>query len=249
MPPIRIYTSKAEVYAHSRWQYAPAAVNTIAQVAGLTKQSTVVELGAGTGILTRPLQKFAGAVFAVEPDISMARWIVSDSEYASTCFVLAAPAECVPLPGGLADLVAAAQAVHWFEPTAARLEINRILKPGGWLALLRNYGISSQLNEALSTLYRSENGVQFESKVPQQHVPEAFYYGNAGYQKFTFPFCIDQDWELFLGGLLSASYAPDEDHPGYSRFVRAVREVFDRFAVQGRVEMQAETELIIGQVH
>src|SRR5947207_1707846 len=40
------------------------------------------------------------------------------------------------LAGGCADLVLAAQAFHWFEPSVALTEFRRILKPGGWVALL-----------------------------------------------------------------------------------------------------------------
>ena len=47
-------------------------------------------------------------------------------------------AESIPLPDASVDVVTVAQAFHWFDAPAALAEIARVLKPGGWLALLWN---------------------------------------------------------------------------------------------------------------
>jgi hypothetical protein len=46
------YSSKAEKYAKYRWGYAAQAIQTIFDVTGISSQSCVADIGAGTGILT-----------------------------------------------------------------------------------------------------------------------------------------------------------------------------------------------------
>jgi len=46
--------------------------------------------------------------------------------------------ECIPLPDAAVDLVTVAQAFHWFRTAEALDEIHRVLRPGGWLALMWN---------------------------------------------------------------------------------------------------------------
>ena len=65
-------------------------------------------------------------------------------------------AEGTTLADGSVDLVTVAQAIHWFDPVAARQEFHRILKPGGWLAICRNEGTDPALGQALSEIYPPE---------------------------------------------------------------------------------------------
>ena len=52
--------------------------------------------------------------------------------------VVGATAEYLPLADGTVDAVVVAQAFHWFDPDRALAEIDRVLRPGGWLALIWN---------------------------------------------------------------------------------------------------------------
>jgi protein-L-isoaspartate O-methyltransferase len=73
-PPVRssaVYSPKAESYAKYRWDYAPAAVETLFEIAGLGLHSALADLGAGTGILTRRLCGRAGQIFSIEPNPEM----------------------------------------------------------------------------------------------------------------------------------------------------------------------------------
>ena len=52
--------------------------------------------------------------------------------------VVGGDSRAVPVAAGTMDAVVAAQAFHWFDPVAALAEIARVLRPGGWLALIWN---------------------------------------------------------------------------------------------------------------
>ncbi|GAA1821105.1 hypothetical protein GCM10009682_46530 [Luedemannella flava] len=88
----------------------------------------IVDLGAGTGIMTRVLVGLGYDVTAVEPDPLMRARLPAASPGVTA---LAGSAEAIPLPEGAVDGMVAAQAYHWFDPDRARAEIARVLRPGG----------------------------------------------------------------------------------------------------------------------
>ncbi|MER5336419.1 class I SAM-dependent methyltransferase [Micromonospora sp. NPDC002717] len=102
---------------------------------GLDAPARVVELGAGTGILTRGVLALGHEVVPVEPDPGMRARL--DAVTPGTTAV-AGSAESVPLPDGAADAVLAGQAYHWFDRERAHAEIARLLRPGGVLAPIWN---------------------------------------------------------------------------------------------------------------
>lgn len=95
----------------------------------------VVDLGAGTGILTRLLMRLGYATTAVEPDPAMRERLIAGTPDAHA---LAGSAEAIPLPDSSADAVTAGQAYHWFDRDRAHPEIARVLRPGGVFAPVWN---------------------------------------------------------------------------------------------------------------
>ncbi|MEJ2867043.1 class I SAM-dependent methyltransferase [Actinomycetospora sp. OC33-EN08] len=92
---------------------------------------TVVDLAAGTGLVTRAILARADApvVVAVEPDRRMLARVTGAT---AACAV----AEHLPLADASVDAVVASSAWHWFDEQAATAEIARVLRPGGTLGLL-----------------------------------------------------------------------------------------------------------------
>ena len=86
----------------------------------------VVELGAGTGKLTRAIAELGGSVIAVEPDQRMLSVLLEQGLEG-----VEGTAESIPLGDGTADGVVAGSSLHWFEFDQALAEIHRILRPGG----------------------------------------------------------------------------------------------------------------------
>ncbi|HEX2849683.1 MAG TPA: class I SAM-dependent methyltransferase [Acidimicrobiales bacterium] len=95
----------------------------------------VVDVGAGTGKFTRLLVSTGADVIAVEPVASMR--VVLQMTLPDVP-VHSGTAERLPIDDESVDVVAAAQAFHWFEAGAALAEAHRVLRPGGALVLVGN---------------------------------------------------------------------------------------------------------------
>ena len=243
-----LFSRKAAIYARYRWDYAPPAIQTVFDMAHLSAASVVADIGAGTGILTRHFIGRVSHVFAVEPDAEMRRWVGQAEAGSASSSVVDGCAEATTLVDHSVDLITVGHAIHWFDPAPARAEFARILKPGGWLAVLCNYGTDERLNEALAGLATAENGVDpVRTMAIPEPKPLSFWYGHDDFSRLAFPFMLYESWEEFIGALTSASHMPDADHPLYGRLEKAARAVYDQFAIDGRLAVPGETELHIGQ--
>jgi len=93
----------------------------------------VVDLGAGTGALTRLLVGRADEVVAVEPDDRM-RAVLGTAVPGARAVV--GRGESIPLPDACADAVLASSSWHWMDPVPTLLEVGRVLVPGGTLGAM-----------------------------------------------------------------------------------------------------------------
>jgi ubiquinone/menaquinone biosynthesis C-methylase UbiE len=246
MDPTSVFSSKAEKYARYRWDYAPQAIEAIFRMAGLTSQSVVADVGAGSGILTRHFIGRVGQVLAIEPNPEMRQILERACGGRPGCMILDARAEATALPEQSLDLIVVGTAFNWFDPSPTRAEFRRILKPGGWLADLRNHATGPDFGPAMDELYHGQTDTL--SIMKGADTPVRFYFGSDDFQRLAFPFQVQNDWPRFFGALASASYAPDEDHPLYPAFERGARAIFDSFNQDGVISMHAVTDLAIGQM-
>lgn len=134
----------------------------ITEILGLVPQTPrIVELGAGTGILTRQLLSHGANVIAVEPSRTMLDVLLqshtpqllgrscggsgssSPEERSRNAHSMlegvCATAEATGLGNDSADIMIAATAWHWFDPEAVQTEILRVLKPRGALVIIGNH--------------------------------------------------------------------------------------------------------------
>ncbi len=125
------FASVADSYERARPGYPPDAVVWLAG----DRQRDVVDLGAGTGKLTRGLVSLGHRVTAIDPLTEMLTLLRASL---GGIAALEGSAEAIPLPDRSADVVTAAQAFHWFDHSAALREIARVLRPGGRVALVWN---------------------------------------------------------------------------------------------------------------
>lgn len=119
------------MYERARPEYPDAAVDWLLP-AGAKK---VLDLGAGTGKLTRALAARGLEVIAVDPSPKMLdqlRAAVPDA------IVHEGSAEDIPVADASVDAVLVAQAWHWVDQSLALPSVARVLRPGGTLGLVWN---------------------------------------------------------------------------------------------------------------
>ena len=125
------FGAAADAYERARPGYPAAALDWL--VPDGARQ--VLDLGAGTGKLTRLLLDRGLEVTAVEPSAGMREQL---SRAVPGATVLAGAAEDIPLAAGSVDAVLVAQAWHWVDEDLAIPEVARVLRPGGQLGLVWN---------------------------------------------------------------------------------------------------------------
>jgi SAM-dependent methyltransferase len=123
------------LYNAARPNYPVGAIEFLITSLGLGATSSVLDLGAGTGIFTRQLLPHVGRLIAVDPSASMrASFAASTPEVA----ILDGSDVAIPLDDDSVDAVTVAQAFHWFDAPRALTEIHRVLRRGGGLGLIWN---------------------------------------------------------------------------------------------------------------
>jgi SAM-dependent methyltransferase len=134
-PESRSFELVADVYERARPGYPQEAIDWIADRLDLRLDRIVLDLGAGTGKLTRSLVDTGARVIAVEPGDAMRAVLERAVPQAEA---MRGSAEDIPLPTASVDAIAIGQAFHWFRHDVAMPELHRVLRPRGGVALIWN---------------------------------------------------------------------------------------------------------------
>jgi SAM-dependent methyltransferase len=182
----RGFSRNASEYARARPSFPAEALDWLAAEAALEPGAPVIELGAGTGLLTRDLLARGLEVTAVEPLAEMREEL---ARAIPDLRVVDAVAEELPLPDVSAAAVVAANSLHWFHLDRALPEIHRVLTPGGAMLLLWTLrDTDDPLQAQIETLARrlTRDGAVYPAANPgkalaaselfEKHVDRAFHF-------------------------------------------------------------------------
>jgi SAM-dependent methyltransferase len=128
-------------YHRHRPPYPDALIDEACAVAGIGSGAPVLEIGCGTGQLTRSLLACGLRVTAVEPgDKLIARARDQLEDLGDVCFVNGR-LEDVSLPEAEYEAVFCASAIHWVDPDVSWRQAAAALVDGGTLALISYFGL------------------------------------------------------------------------------------------------------------
>ena len=246
------FSTRVDNYIKYRPGYPEGVAATLRDACGLTPVSVVADVGSGTGLLARLFLDFGCRVTGIEPNAEMRaageRLLAQYPGFTS----LDGSAEATGLPSASVDFVTAGQAFHWFDPALAREEFRRILKPGGWVALvwnerrldstpfLRDY-------EALLNTYGTDyQQINHRNVEEDARILPAFFGGE--YQVARFEMLQTFGFDGVRGRMESSSYVPEADHPNYQPMLSALRRIFDRHQRDGVVAFEYDTRLFYGKI-
>jgi len=226
-------------------------VDLLARECGLSSASVIADVAAGTGLLTEIFLARGFNVVAVEPNQQMREACATLTAQYPHLRSVEGTAEATGLADQSVDLITVGQAMHWFDLKRTRAEFVRILKPGGWCAVL--YNNRRLTGDAFHEGYEKiliEHGTDY-SKVRDSHLDEdrltAFFAPNA-MRTATFENAQHLTIEGLMGRILSSSYMPQPGHPGHEAMSRVADAHFNEHQIAGHVRMEYDCVVCYGQL-
>jgi ubiquinone/menaquinone biosynthesis C-methylase UbiE len=227
------FDSAAEEYERGRPGYPDEAIEAVAFELGLSGDSRVLDLAAGTGKLTRSLTGRFAEVIAVEP---LAEMRAQFARKVAGVEVLDGSAETIPLDDAGVDAIFVAQAFHWFDGRRALAEFKRVLRARGGLALLWNTTpwetretpwfatVDDLLHDRrvdLATLRRNASG-RWREAFEDEHDFEPL-------EEASFDNPQESSRREFVDSLASRSYIAVLEPPERAAVLAGLEELLDRF--------------------
>ena len=137
----KVFDQIAAEYDRHRPAYPDELVDQACQIAGLGRGDHVLEVGCGSGQLTRSLAARGLHVTALEPGANLIALARQNLHGAGEVEFVNAPFEDALLPGEQFQAVFSASAFHWIDPKVSWQKAADALVPGGTLALLQYCGL------------------------------------------------------------------------------------------------------------
>lgn len=235
------FSDRVEAYLAGRPRYPAALVTHLEALGALPPQGIVADIGVGTGLSAEPFLDAGHRVIGIEPNAPMR---AAGVEYLARYPAYQAcdgTAEASGLAPASIDLVIAGQAFHWFDPARFRAESLRILRPGGWAALIWNDRDLSGTPflvgyEALLIEYGNDYQAIRYRHQGTDAIP--VYFGGRAPQPAEFRHQRNMDWNALAALAGSASYLPAADQPRHADLMAALRRLFVANAAGGTIEMR-----------
>lgn len=246
---INKFTNKATKYSNYRPKYPEELIDFLIESTNLQSNSVVVDIGCGTGILTKQLLNRGIKTIGVEPNIEMYNQAKKDLQ-GYNCQIINASAENTQLDDNIASLITVAQALHWFDLSKFICEYNRLLGNDGQVAILYNnmnksdiaVGEFLDVHRTLCPLYRG-----FSKGINNHEDIYTEMFGQNGFITKAFENNQVLNYEEYMGYVESLSYSLEPKDENYQKYKKALSEIFDTYSNSGRIEFPTTTSLVLSK--
>lgn len=246
------FSDRVEDYVRYRPDYPAEILPMLVREVGFSSRSIVADIGSGTGKLSNLFLDYGNPVYGVEPNDEMRLAAETLLARYNNFNSLKGTAETTGLGDSTVDLITAGQAFHWFDVPNARIEFQRILKPGGTVMLVWNQWsadlspLLAEYSDLLIKFSLDANRVRHDTQRVDDEI-KAFF-GPDGHKIQYFDNKQVLDFEGLKGRLLSSSYSPLPGHPSHEPMMARLREIFDKYAQNGRIEFLYKTHVYYGAI-
>jgi len=247
------FTGKADIYKKYRPTYPKELIEYLYSQVGFSQNSVIADIGSGTGIFSRLLLERESTVYCVEPNEDMRQTAEKDLSEFENFISVNGNDKSTGLQNKSVDFITVAQAFHWFDRQAFKLECQRILKDGGKVVIIWNERDYEREIVQKDYAIRGKYAVGDKKGLGANQGPRKgwidFFVGGVCEYK-TFPNDLILNRETYIGMNLTRSYSPKEEQEPekYYGFVKEMNELFDVYSVNGILNYPHFTEIYVGNV-
>ena len=243
------FTDKATIYRKYRPKYPLEIIGYLIASVNLQKDSTIADIGCGTGILTKELVDYGFKTIGIEPNKSMYN---EAKKYLQNynCQLINASAEDTTLKDNSVDLITVAQALHWFNLDKFIEEYRRILKNNGQVAIIYNcmdksHEMIERYLNVRSLFCPDYNKV---TKVLLDNNTYTKMFGDvSGYTEI---YCSNDQklsYDEYIGYIESLSYSLSESDSNYTKYRNSLDKIFYDYEEEGKIILPTTTKLVLSK--
>ncbi|MEJ7622518.1 MAG: class I SAM-dependent methyltransferase [Pyrinomonadaceae bacterium] len=239
------FSNRVENYIKYRPGYPSAVIDYLTVAGVLTNDSIVADIGCGTGISSRIFLENGNAVIGVEPNDSMRTAAIRFLTGFPKFTPIDGTSEATTLSDASVDMVVAAQAFHWFDPTNTKKEFQRIVRSGGHIVIIWNerqlYSTPFLVDyEAFLLKYATDYAAVRHDKIDEASVKS---FTDTEVDRVTFENVQELDFDGLKGRMLSSSYMPSVTDNIYTVMVAELLTLFAKHAENGRIKVFYDTNV------
>ena len=246
------FTGFADKY-QNRPDYPVEFMDIIKNELNISVDSTIADVGAGTGILSKLLLDSGYPVYAVEPNADMRRSMEYELSNYSKLTIVDAPAENTTLVNSSVDLITVAQALHLFNIPEVKREFIRILCGQAPVVLVWNFG---DLNSEYHRDYLkglAEYGTRpypYDEKtvgeVPPKHLQLVKSLLGKNYNLRILKHYKEFSKDEYVAYRFSSIELPWQEHPRYQTALKGVCSIFDKYQKDGIISIELHARVYWG---
>ena len=220
------FEQAATIYEQTRPSYPNEVIDLIKSL--YDKPDIIIDLGAGTGKLTRLLGPIgAREIIAIEPVLAMRENL---KKIPIITKILDGTAEHIPFEENTIDIIICGQAFHWFANHSALAELNRVLKPNGLLILVWNSSDSTgqQWAEKITDYvdsFRSNHTPRYRTMEWKTVFDNQKLFSSLQHKQFTHQQRVTRDFAL--NRILSISFVAALPAEEQTKLIDEVRKMLD----------------------